>query len=183
MKWNVGSSRTRKIDVRIFSATNAKVNEEVTGGRFRQDLLFRLNTIEIRSSAASGEKGGYSTAGSAFSTSSRTALSKSISGFEPAAMQALSLIQRQGNAERAQPRGIERAVLMAGDPVIRAIDLACAPAREGLTPYHRRYEPEEVESFLIRKALPVFWKCGCRAARALGLSRSALYRRLQRYGL
>src|SRR5207244_4284849 len=43
----VGSSRTRKVDVRIFSATNARLHEEVSGGRFRQDLLFRLNTIEI----------------------------------------------------------------------------------------------------------------------------------------
>src|SRR5206468_7323410 len=43
----VGSSRTRRVDVRILSATNANLDEEVSAGRFRQDLLFRLNTIEI----------------------------------------------------------------------------------------------------------------------------------------
>jgi DNA-binding NtrC family response regulator len=177
----VGSSRTRKIDVRIFSATNAKVHEEVAAGRFRQDLLFRLNTIEIHLPPLRERREDIPLLAAHFLRQHAQRYRKSLNGFEPAAMQALLANSWQGNV-RELNHVIERAVLMAGDVVIRAGDLALRTATEGST----RIEDmslEEVESFLIRKALARYSGNVSHAARALGLSRSALYRRLQRYGL
>ena len=72
----LGSSRTRRVDVRILSATNADIDAEVAAGRFRQDLLFRLNTIEIALAAAARSPRRHSVAGDAFSRAARAALSQ-----------------------------------------------------------------------------------------------------------
>ncbi|MBI4903797.1 MAG: sigma-54-dependent Fis family transcriptional regulator [Acidobacteria bacterium] len=177
----VGSSRTRKVDVRILSATNARLHEEVSSGRFRQDLLFRLNTIEIHLPPLRERREDIPLLAAHFLRQHAQRYRKPLNGFEPAAMQGLLSNSWQGNV-RELNHVIERAVLMAGDSVIRAGDLALRTASEGST----RIEDmslEEVESFLIRKALSRYSSNVSHAARALGLSRSALYRRLQRYGL
>lgn len=177
----VGSSRTRKVDARIISATNARLHEEVSAGRFRQDLLFRLNTIEIHLPPLRERREDIPLLAAHFLRVHAQRYRKPLNGFEPSAMQALLSHSWQGNV-RELNHVIERAVLMAGDSVIRAGDLALRAASEGST----RIEDmslEEVESFLIRKALARYSGNVSHAARALGLSRSALYRRLQRYGL
>jgi DNA-binding NtrC family response regulator len=106
---------------------------------------------------------------------------KPLTSFEAAAMQALLEHSWQGNV-RELNHVVERAVLMARGEQVASADLALRAAREG----SRRIEDmslEEVESFLIKKALQRHDGNVSHAADALGLSRSALYRRLQRYGL
>jgi DNA-binding NtrC family response regulator len=177
----VGSSRTKKVDVRVISATNANLNEEVSNGRFRQDLLFRLNTIEIHLPPLRERREDIPLLASHFLTSHATRYRKNLHGFDPQAMQALLDNPWQGNV-RELNHVIERAVLMAQDNLIRLPDMALRTPTSGSA----RMEDmslEEVEAFLIKKALARYNGNVSHAANALGLSRSALYRRLQRYGL
>jgi len=177
----VGSSRTRRVDVRILSATNADLHAEVAAGRFRQDLLFRLNTIEIRMPPLRDRRPDIPPLAHHFLRQHAQRYRKRVTGFEHAALEALLAHPWPGNV-RELDHAVERAVLMTQGPQIRATDLGLRPAAED----SRRLDDmslEEVESFLIKKALGRFDGNVSRAAEALGLSRSALYRRLQRYGL
>jgi DNA-binding NtrC family response regulator len=177
----LGSSRTRRVDVRILSATNANLGEEVASGKFRQDLLFRLNTIEIRLPALRDRREDLPLLAQHFLRQHAQRYRKRLTGFETGAMQILLEHPWPGNV-RELDHGIERAVLMAAGPLIKPGDLGLRAAREG----GGRLEDmslEDVECFLIKKAMTRFDGNVSQAAKALGLSRSALYRRLQRYGL
>jgi DNA-binding NtrC family response regulator len=176
----VGSSRTRKADVRTISATNADLVQEVGAGRFRQDLLFRLNTIEIHVPPLRERRQDIPLLASYFLKQHSQRYRKAVTGIDPDALRALESHSWPGNV-RELDHAVERAVLMARGPAVVASDLGLRPAETA-----GRIEEmslEEVESFLIRKALARFDGNVSRAAEALGLSRSALYRRLQRYGL
>jgi DNA-binding NtrC family response regulator len=177
----LGSSRTRKVDVRIISATNADLHEEVKAGRFRQDLLFRINTIEIRLPALRERREDIPLLASHFLQRHARHYRKRLTGFDTPAMHALVEHSWPGNI-RELNHAVERAVLMAQGPVIRAGDLALRTGREA----GARLDDmslEEVECFLVKKAMSRYDGNVSQAAKALGLSRSALYRRLQRYGL
>jgi DNA-binding NtrC family response regulator len=177
----VGSSKTRRVDVRVISATNAHLPEEVANGRFREDLLFRLNTIEIHLPPLRERREDIPLLASYFLGVHAKRYRKCLQGFDAPAMQALLDNSWQGNV-RELNHVIERAVLMAGDNMVRHGDLAL---RTGATAPTRLEDMslEDVEAFLIKKALARYNGNVSQAANALGLSRSALYRRLQRYGL
>jgi DNA-binding NtrC family response regulator len=177
----VGSSKTRRVDVRIFSATNADLNTAVTEGRFRQDLLFRLNTIEIRLPPLRDRREDISILGAHFLRQHSEHYRKPIMGFDEGAIKALLAHAWPGNV-RELDHAVERAVLMAQGDSIRAADLGLRAGREG-PPRLEEMSLEDVEALLIKKALARFNGNVSHAANALGLSRSALYRRLQRYGL
>ena len=177
----VGSSKTRRVDVRVISATNARLDEEIEAGRFRQDLLFRLNTIEIHLPALRERREDIPVLADHFLSIHAQRYRKRIVGFDHAAMQSLLENPWQGNV-RELNHVIERAVLMAQDNQIRTSDLALRTGRE-ISPRLEDMSIEEVEAFLIKKALARYGGNVSHAASALGLSRSALYRRLQRYGL
>jgi DNA-binding NtrC family response regulator len=177
----VGASRTRKVDVRILSATNADLSEEVKAGRFRQDLLFRLNTIEIRLPPLRERREDIPVLAMHFLRQHAERYRKNLQGFEEPAIQALLSHPWPGNV-RELDHAVERSVLMAQGVVVKAGDLGLRAGAEGaLRPEDMSLE--EVECFLIKKALARFDGNVSLAARTLGLSRSALYRRLQRYGL
>ncbi|MGH7526283.1 MAG: sigma-54-dependent transcriptional regulator [Gemmatimonadales bacterium] len=176
----VGASRSRRIDVRILSATNSDLHAEVAAGRFREDLLFRLNTIEIRLPALRERREDIRVLAEHFLRRYAARYRKPLAGFEPEALSALEAHPWPGNV-RELDHTLERAVLLAQGPQVRGADLGLrgsgAPARlEELT-------LEEVERVLIRKALERHGGNVSQAAKSLGLSRSALYRRLQLYGL
>ena len=177
----VGSSRTMKVDVRVISATNANVHEEVGADRFREDLLFRLNTIEIHLPPLRDRRDDIPLLASHFLAQHARRYRKNLIGFDHPAMQAMLEHGWQGNV-RELNHVVERAVLMAQDNMVRQGDLALRTGREA----SKRLDDmslEEVECFLIKKALSRYHGNVSHAASALGLSRSALYRRLQRYGL
>ena len=177
----VGSSKTKRVNVRVISATNANLGEEVANNRFREDLLFRLNTIEIHLPPLRERKEDIPLLASHFLSSFAQRYRKRLNGFDQGAMQALLENKWQGNV-RELTHVIERAVLLAQDNVVRLADLAL---RSG-APSPGRLEDmslEDVEAFLIKKALARHDGNVSHAAAALGLSRSALYRRLQRYNL
>jgi DNA-binding NtrC family response regulator len=176
----LGSSKTRKVDVRLISATNADLKAEVAAGRFRQDVLFRLNTIEIHVPPLRDRREDIPPLARHFLQMHVHRYRKSLTGFDPAAMEALVDHQWPGNV-RELDHVVERAVLMAQGNVIRVADLGLRTDGDA-TGRLEEMSLEEVEAFLIRKAMARYGNVS-HAAKALGLSRSALYRRLERYRL
>jgi DNA-binding NtrC family response regulator len=167
--------------VRIISATNADLNAEVAAGRFRQDLLFRLNTIEIPMPPLRDRREDIPLLARHFLAQHAQRYRKRLNGFDTAAMQLLLDHAWPGNV-RELDHAVERAVLMAQGDQVQGRDLGLRATREASA----RIEDmslEEVEGFLIKKALARYDGNVSQAAKALGLSRSALYRRLQRFGL
>ncbi|HEY4492015.1 MAG TPA: sigma-54 dependent transcriptional regulator, partial [Acidobacteriota bacterium] len=177
----IGSSRTRHADVRVISATNSDLQNEVAGGRFRQDLLFRLNTIEIHIPPLRQRTEDIIPLATHFLRKHAQRYRKEITGFDPAAVQLQLGHSWPGNV-RELDHAVERAVLLAERNTIGAPELALTANRETSNKLED-LSLEEVEAFLIKKALGRFGGNVSHAAKALGLSRSALYRRIQRYGL
>ncbi len=177
----VGSSKTRKVNVRIISATNAELKKEVEAGHFRRDLLFRLNTIEIHLPPLRDRREDIAPLARHFLWQQLQRYRKNIEGFESAAMQAMLKYEWPGNVRELE-HTIERAVLMASGTTIQANDLGLATSTESAGSLDD-LSLEEVEAMLIKKALARCDGNVSRAADALGLSRSALYRRLEKYGL
>ena len=178
----VGSSKTRAVDVRILSATNADLATEVAEGRFREDLLFRLNTVEIRLPPLRERPEDIPVLAMHFLGRVAQKYRKQINGFDEAAMGALRRHGWAGNV-RELAHAVERAVLMADGDTIRADHLGLTqPPREAVQTVDDM-SLEEVERTLISKAMRRFDGNVSRAADALGLSRSALYRRLEKYRL
>ena len=177
----VGSAKARHVDVRVISATNANLQQEVAEGRFREDLLFRLNTIEIKLPPLRDRRDDITPLAMYFLRRHAERYRKPLSGFDHGAIQALLAHSWPGNI-RELDHAVERAVLLAQGEQVRAVDLglrggsAAAPRLEDLP-------LEDVEKVLIQKALSRYEGNVSRAAQALGLSRSALYRRIASYGL
>jgi DNA-binding NtrC family response regulator len=177
----VGSSKTRRVDARVLSATNADLPAEVEAGRFRADLLFRLNTVEIHLPPLRERREDIPPLAAHFLSRYAQRYRKAVAGFDPGALQALLQHAWPGNV-RELDHTIERAVLMARGNHIEAVDLgltAARPSAQGL----EEMSLEAVESLLIRKALARAGGNVSHAAEALGLSRGALYRRMEKYGL
>lgn len=178
----VGSSKTRSVDARILSATNADLGKEVSEGRFRQDLLFRLNTIVIDLPPLRGRPEDIPLLANYFLRQHARHYRKDIRGFEEDALAAMRRFPWPGNI-RELDHAVERAVLMARGDEIRVPDLGLRDVGEESASHLDQMSLEEVERFLIQKALARHSGNVSQAAKALGLSRSALYRRLERYRL
>jgi len=177
----VGSSKTLRANVRIISATNANLRDEVAAGRFRQDLLFRLNTIEIALPPLRDRREDIMPLANNFLQQHARRYRKEITGFDESARERLLQHSFPGNV-RELDHVIERAVLMTQDRQVKARDLGLTSAG-GDSRSLEEMSLEEVEAFLIKKALARNDGNARKAAEALGLSRSAFYRRLQQYGL
>ena len=177
----VGSSKTLKANVRIVSATNANLHEDVSAGKFRQDLLFRLNTIEIQLPPLRERREDIMPLANSFLRAHAGRYRKNLGAFEEKARDLLMQHQWPGNV-RELDHVIERAVLMSQGQQVKANDLGLTSGRDD-SPRLEDMSLEEVEAFLIRKALSRYDGNARRAAEALGLSRSAFYRRLQQHGL
>jgi DNA-binding NtrC family response regulator len=177
----VGSSRTKHVDVRVISATNIDLQAACQAGQFREDLLFRLNTVEIHLPALRDRREDIPGLAGHFLSNYASRYRRQVQGFEPSALQALMQYSWPGNVRELE-HTLERAVLMCRTHQIQPADLGLGIQRlqsqnlEDLS-------LESVESILIRKALQRFQGNVSQAAEALGLSRGALYRRMEKYGL
>jgi DNA-binding NtrC family response regulator len=177
----LGSSRTRAADVRILSATNADLRQEVAAGRFRQDLLFRLNTVEIRVPPLRDRRDDILPLAAHFLAQHAGRYRKELPGFAEEAVRALLAHDWPGNV-RELDHAIERGVLMATGDRVQAADLGLNAAPPPGPARLDELTLEEVERLLIEKALARYGSVS-QAAQALGLSRSALYRRLEKHGI
>lgn len=178
----VGSSSTRRVNVRVLAATNADVTSEAAAGRFRQDLLFRLNTIEIHLPPLRERREDIALLANHFLHGYAQRYRKTISGFDAAAKQTLLEHPWPGNV-RELDHAVERGVLMATTAFVRPSDLGLRPATPGTSVRLEDMSLDEVERHLIQRTLSRHDGNVSQAAKTLGLSRSAMYRRLQKYGL
>ena len=177
----VGASRSRRVDVRVISATNTDLRAAIAAGQFREDLLFRLNTVEIHLPALRERREDIPALAGHFLARYASRYRRPIQGLEPSALQALMQHCWPGNV-RELDHTLERAVLMCRSSEIKPADLGLGASH----PQDQNLEAlslEDVESVLIRKALQRFHGNVSQAAEALGLSRGALYRRMEKYGL
>ena len=179
----VGSSKTRRVDVRVLSATNADLKSDVVEGKFRQDLIFRLNTVEIHLPPLRDRREDIAPLADHFLRQHSERYRRGRMDFTLQAIEALRQHSWPGNV-RELDHIIERAVLMSSSRTVTAMDLALqnTPAAQ-VSARLEEMSLEDAECLLIKKALARFEGNANRAAEALGLSRSALYRRLQKYGL
>jgi DNA-binding NtrC family response regulator len=176
----VGSSRTQRVDVRLLAATNADVNAEVSAGRFRQDLLFRLNTIEIHLPPLRERREDIPLLAAHFLRAYSQRYRKALRGFDAAAQQALLMHAWPGNV-RELDHAVERAVLMAQGDQVRPSDLGLRAAGPGIAARIEEMSLEDVERYLVQRTLARCDGNVSQAAKALGLSRSGLYRRMQKH--
>jgi DNA-binding NtrC family response regulator len=177
----VGSSRTRRVDVRILSATNVDVQEEIEKERFREDLLYRLNTVEIALPPLRDRREDIPLLATHFLQRHAAHYGQEVEGFDSAAMQQLLEHPWPGNVRELE-HAVERACLMATGGKVSVEDLGLRQKRDGVARLEQM-TLEDAERYLIQKALARVDNNVSQAADALGLSRSALYRRLQRFGL
>jgi DNA-binding NtrC family response regulator len=180
----LGSSRSRRADVRLISATNSDLVAEVEAGKFRRDLYFRLNTVEISLPALRDRPEDVPVLARYFLRRHAERYRKPLKDFTTEADQMLLRHPWPGNV-RELDHTIERADLMADSDRVAAGDLGLAGGSTAAVPAIglEQMTIEEIEKVLIKKALD---RCGGnvrRAAEALGLSRSTFYRRLQEFGL
>jgi DNA-binding NtrC family response regulator len=178
----VGSSKTQKVNVRMLSATNADLRAESAAGRFREDLLFRLNTVEINLPPLRERREDIPALTAHFLSRYAARYRRVIQGLEAAAMQTMLNYSWPGNV-RELDHTIERAVLMATGERIEAANLGLNAQRGTAAQSMDDMSLEAVEAILIRKALARANGNVSHAADALGLSRGALYRRIEKYGL
>lgn len=178
----VGSSKTKRVDVRILSATNADLGQEVSDGRFRQDLLFRLNTIEIHLPRLRDRRDDIVALAETFLAEHARHYRKDVEGFEERALRVLNEFPWPGNI-RELDHAVERAVLMSREKLVKVSDLGLRSGSDEAASGLEDMNLEQVERLLIQKALARHNGNMSHAAKALGLSRSALYRRLERYRL
>jgi len=178
----VGASRPRRADVRIIAATNADIHGEVSAGRFREDLLFRLNTVELQLPPLRQRREDIPLFAAHFLRRYGVRYNKKLrDGLAPDAMQLLLRHAWPGNV-RELDHAIERAVLMSDGASVQTRDFGLNTATDGAAALEQM-SLEQVERVLIQKALARASGNVSEAAESLGLSRSALYRRLKRHGL
>jgi DNA-binding NtrC family response regulator len=177
----VGSSRCKRVDVRVISATNTDLQAACQAGQFREDLLFRLNTVEIHLPPLRERREDIPALAVHFLSSYASRYRRQIEDLDPSALQTLVQYSWPGNVRELE-HALERAVLMCRTHKIQSADLGLGVPR----PQSQNLEDlslESVETILIRKALQRFQGNVSQAAEALGLSRGALYRRMEKYGL
>ena len=177
----VGSSRSKRVDVRLISATNIDLQAACKDRNFREDLLFRLNTVEIHVPPLRERREDIPVLALHFLSHYASRYHRDIHGMEPSALQSLMQYSWPGNV-REMEHTLERAVLMCRSEQIQPADLGLGMQRQQAQNLEE-LSLESVETILIRKALHRFQGNVSQAAEALGLSRGALYRRMEKYGL
>ena len=184
----LGSSETRSVDVRILSATNRDLPALVGTGAFREDLLYRLNLIVLRMPSLRERPSDIASLARHFLEEGALAHGRAALTMTPGAVQWLQAQEWPGNVRQLR-QTIERAVLVLdGDRLdashLRAlVELGAEGERPPALPIPGAMTLDEIERAMIERALKQFGGNLTRAAEALGVSRTALYRRLQKYGL
>ena len=178
----VGASRSRSSDIRLITATNADLKQAVADGTFRKDLYFRLNTVEIGIPTLASRPEDIEPLALLFLARHKERYNRHDLALSAAAMDMLGHYPWPGNV-RELDHIVERAVLLAADDTVEPADLRLEDGGGVLGANMPLMSMDEAEKALIRTAID---ECGgsvARAAGILGLSRSALYRRMEKHGL
>lgn len=180
----VGANKETPIDIRLICATNMPLYEMVKENRFRQDLLYRINTIEIEIPPLRDRFEDIPLLANHFLKHYAAKYEKSVSKISDGAVTRMHKHPWPGNIRELQ-HSIERAVILSNGNILQPEDFNFTPA-SGKEDGHfalEQYNLEEVEKLLIRKVLKKYNGNITQAASELGLTRSSLYRRLEKYGL
>jgi DNA-binding NtrC family response regulator len=181
----VGSNKDTPVDIRLICATNMPLYEMVKENRFRQDLLYRINTIEIEIPSLRDRFEDIPLLASHFLKHYAQKYDKQVNRISEAAMARMHKHPWPGNIRELQ-HSIERAIILSTTSVLQPEDFNFAQSsssREDSNLSLEQYNLEEVEKLLIRKVLKKYNGNITQAASELGLTRSSLYRRLEKYGL
>jgi len=180
----LGTNKAVDIDIRLICATNLPLSELANENRFRKDLIYRINTVEINMPPLRRRSEDIVVLAKHFAKMYSTKYLKPTMEFEPAALQKLRMYNYPGNVRELQYT-IERAVIMADDHVMRADDLIFSilenPADS--TPDNDNVPLSIMEKNAILKVIEKHNGNITRAAKELGLTRTALYRRLSKYDI
>jgi DNA-binding NtrC family response regulator len=181
----VGSNKETPIDLRLICATNMPLYEMVKENRFRQDLLYRINTIEIQVPALRDRLEDIPLLANHFLKHYALKYSKSVNKISDAAMSRMNKHPWPGNIRELQ-HSLERAIILSNSTVLQPEDFnfsASATKEADQEVSFDQYNLDEVEKLLIRKVLKKYNGNITQAASELGLTRSSLYRRLEKHGL
>ncbi|MES2456170.1 MAG: sigma-54 dependent transcriptional regulator [Bacteroidota bacterium] len=179
----LGESKERKINVRLITATNMPLNEMVSKGTFRQDLLFRINTVELELPGLARRGQDILMLASHFLTSFGNKYHKGLLKLDSKAEETLLKYHWPGNVRELQ-HVIERAVIMVDGIEISPADLQLSPQKFGGNAAVQTDIPlEEMEKLMVQKAIDKHKGNISRAAADLGLTRAALYRRIEKFDL
>jgi DNA-binding NtrC family response regulator len=184
----LGSSRARTVDVRVVSATNRALHELVGRGEFREDLLYRLNLITIQLPPLRERRADIARLASHFLGMAAEIYHRDVDTIAPRAMEWLKTQNWPGNIRQLR-QTIERAVVMGDakeltlDDFVAVRDLESRERRDASLPDAGTMTLDEIERGMIVKCLKHYDGNLSRVAEALGLSRAALYRRLEKYGI
>jgi len=179
----VGSNKSIPIDIRLICATNMSIDNLISENRFRQDLLFRINTVEIHLPALQERDGDIALLANYFLEVYSRKYNKHISSISKATLQKLQSYNWPGNVRELQ-HAVERAVIMTENSVLQVDDFVLTTKTESDNSIHLdSFNLNDVEKTVIQSMIK---KCNgniSQAAKGLGLTRAALYRRMSKYGI
>ncbi|MDZ7716633.1 MAG: sigma-54 dependent transcriptional regulator [Balneolaceae bacterium] len=179
----IGSNKPVEVDIRLICATNESIQEMVQENAFRQDLLYRINTIEIQLPPLRERTEDIPLLAEHFLTQYAQKYDKEIQTISQPAIHKLKEYSWPGNVRELQ-HAVERAVIMTDHSVLQPEDfLLTSLGEDGSTMVFSDYNLEEVEKTVIRKALNKHDHNISKSAEELGLTRASLYRRMEKYEL
>jgi len=183
----LGSSRSCRVDVRVVSATNRDLLQMVRDGEFREDLLYRLNLITLKLPPLRERQGDIPMLANLFLRHALESYGIDRCTIDEGAMRWLNGLEWPGNVRQLR-QTVERAVLMSGkrslsrDDFVHP-DLVDPGKDESSLPPVGRMTLDEIERAMIEKSLAHYRQNLTKVASALGLSRAALYRRIEKHGI
>ncbi len=179
----VGANKANKIDVRLICATNNNIHQMIQDETFRQDLLYRVNTVEIYLPPLRERTGDIPLLADHFLAIYSKKYRKNIKGINADALKKLTQYQWPGNVRELQ-HALERAVIMSDSDVLQTDDFSLTTRSEKTTEIEiDTYNLEDIEKNIIVKVLKQNQGNVTQAATVLGLTRTSLYRRMEKYGL
>jgi two-component system response regulator HydG len=183
----VGSNKARAIDVRLICATNADLNERVAERGFRQDLLYRINTIELHLPPLRERPSDIGPLAEFFLKKYAKQYNRSVSGLSPALLAEMKQYRWPGNVRELQ-HAVERAVILArpdlaSGTLLEPANFVFRKDGNAVSPVNETLQLEDMERQLIQQAMQKHRGSITDVARELGVSRQALYRRLEKFGL
>ncbi|MFT5885709.1 MAG: two-component system response regulator HydG [Arcticibacterium sp.] len=180
----LGSNKPQNIDIRLVCATNSSVQEMVSKGEFRQDLLYRINTITIEIPPLRERTGDIELLANHFLEIYKKRYNRKISGLSAALVKEMNRYTWPGNVRELQ-HSLERAVIMCQKSALSIEDVFGDQHefKTQSTNSAKSYDLENMEQQMIVKALKKFNGNITEASKELGLSRAALYRRIEKYGI
>jgi len=179
----IGSNHEIDVDIRLICATNVRLDELVEKGKFRQDLYYRINTVELHIPSLNKRPEDIPVLAEHFFRIYKKKYKKTQLQFPEYVAKKLSKFNWPGNVRELQ-HAIERAVIMCNEKSLRSSDFGFLQATAARSEMNdQTYNLEQIEKKAIEECLKKHTGNLTKTAKELGLTREALYRRIEKYGL